>query len=61
MCMTGERFRREVGGLESIEDPETKQKKLTVVNKFAFRKIMKQLKVLARSTPEDKHLLVVGL
>lgn len=61
MCMTGERFRMEVGGLESIEDPETKTRRLTVANKFAFRKIMKQLKVLARSTPEDKHLLVVGL
>jgi magnesium-transporting ATPase (P-type) len=59
--MTGERFRRAVGGLESIEDPDSKKIKLTVTNKFAFRKIMKQLKVLARSTPEDKHLLVVGL
>ncbi len=60
-CMTGERFRRAVGGLESIEDPDSKKIKLTVTNKFAFRKIMKQLKILARSTPEDKHLLVVGL
>ena len=30
-------------------------------NKRAFRKIQKQLKVLARSTPEDKYLLVTGL
>jgi len=59
--MTGERFRRAVGGLETIEDPDTGKTKTTVANKFVFSKIIRQLKVLARSTPEDKHLLVVGL
>jgi len=61
LCMTGEKFRQAVGGLETIEDPDTGEKKSTVANKFVFGKIIKQLKVLARSTPEDKHLLVVGL
>ena len=58
MCMTGLQFRTEVGGLkESREEPG----KLVVGNKQKFRKIMDQLRVLARSSPEDKFLLVTGL
>lgn len=30
-------------------------------NKQAFRAVMKKLRVLARSTPEDKYMLVTGL
>lgn len=61
VCMTGEQFRKLCGGIETIEDPETETSKSYIVNKAVFKKIMKQLKVLARSTPEDKHMLVVGL
>jgi Ca2+ transporting ATPase len=35
--------------------------KSSVQNMDMFRTIMKELKVLARSTPEDKYLLVTGL
>lgn len=33
----------------------------TIANKESFKKIMKNLKVLARSRPEDKYAIVVGL
>ena len=32
-----------------------------IANQDVFDKITKQLKVLARSSPEDKYLLVTGL
>ena len=40
------------------KDNKTVQKR--VKNREVFAKIAKNLKVLARSTPEDKHLLVTG-
>ncbi len=44
--------------------PENKGKKIrkdTIKNQEAFDKIWKNLKVLARSRPEDKYALVIGL
>ncbi len=61
-CMTGQQFREEVGGLKRMEDPDdTGRLKEEIANKAQFRAIAKNLKVLARSTPEDKYMLVTGL
>ena len=54
-CMEGSAFREAVGGLHEIDG------KQVVRNMKKFREIKRQLKVLARSTPEDKYLLVTGL
>ena len=61
LCMTGKNFREMVGGLTTIYDSLTNTKTDSVGNKRAFRDIAKKLKVLARSSPEDKYLLVTGL
>jgi Ca2+ transporting ATPase len=61
-CMTGKEFRESCGGLKKLEDPSDKQRlKEEIGNKNHFRNVAKQLKVLARSTPEDKYMLVMGL
>ena len=62
--MTGKQFRETVGGIVRKLDPsDDKKEKMidTVGNKRAFREVAKKLKVLARSSPEDKYLLVTGL
>lgn len=55
-CMTGKNFREHVGGLKKNEDGTE-----TVANMAKFRQVKKYLRVLARSSPEDKYLLVTGL
>jgi P-type Ca2+ transporter type 2B len=57
--MTGKQFREAVGGLvtETIDEKEVDR----VGNEEMFKKITDELKVLARSSPEDKYLLVTGL
>jgi magnesium-transporting ATPase (P-type) len=55
--MEGNDFAKQVGGLE--DDPELKVK--VVSNMNAFRRIIPQLSVLARSAPEHKFILVTGL
>ena len=55
-CMTGKVFRETVGGLKKNDDGTE-----TVANMKMFRKVQKHLRVLARSSPEDKYLLVTGL
>jgi calcium-translocating P-type ATPase len=55
-CMTGKVFRETVGGLKKNEDGSE-----SVGNMNKFRKVAKHLRVLARSSPEDKYLLVTGL
>jgi len=62
VCMTGAEFRELVGGLKKIEDPSGNGRlKEEIGNKQMFKQIAKNLKVLARSTPEDKYTLVIGL
>jgi magnesium-transporting ATPase (P-type) len=58
-CMTGADFRKHFGGLrEEIINGEKKE----VINDIhAFREIVRELKVLARSTPMDKYILTTGL
>lgn len=61
LCMTGKNFRETVGGLVTKYDPVTNARTDSVGNKRAFRDVCDKLKVLARSSPEDKFLLVTGL
>lgn len=56
--ITGEEFRTRVEGL--VVDPKN-PKDFLVQNLKEFKKIMKKMRVLARSSPEDKFLLVTGL
>lgn len=75
--MTGKEFREAVGGLVKVpkeknqktavdleiladlEDPKELVEEVGDMNKF--RQIKKYLRVLARSTPADKYLLVTAL
>ena len=57
--MDGKKFRTEVQGLKSITLGDFHAD--VVGNMQKFRAIVKNLKVLARSSPEDKYLLVTGL
>ena len=59
--MEGQDFRRAVGGLKPIRDESGKLIGEEVINLERFTSIANQLKVLARSTPEDKYMLVTGL
>lgn len=62
VCMEGRDFRELCGGLKKLEDPSDRDLlKEEIGNKMKFRQIKDKLKVLARSTPEDKYMLVTGL
>jgi Ca2+ transporting ATPase len=59
VCMEGQEFNEKCGGLTKIT---VNGKEVEVIqDKQAFREIKNKLKVLARSTPEDKFTLVTGL
>lgn len=57
-CMTGKDFREAVGGLKKDAFGKTIDQ---VANMKKFREIKEHLRVLARSSPEDKYLLVTGI
>lgn len=59
IVMEGKQFREMVGGL--IEEISNGKKTHHVKNLQAFKDIIAWLKVLARSSPEDKFILVTGL
>jgi magnesium-transporting ATPase (P-type) len=58
--MSGEEFRKTVGGMRKSLDSEGNYK-MEIQNKKEFQQIANRLRVLGRSIPYDKHLLVVGL
>jgi len=61
-CMTGEEFRKKVGGIKlSTERNVENNLVYEVENLDEFRKIAGRVKVLARSNPDDKLALVSGL
>lgn len=60
VCMEGKEFRAYVGGTKKVID-DNGEEKYEVVQKQNFRAIAQRLKVLARTTPEDKFTLIVGL
>ncbi len=57
--MTGAEFRKHFGGLK--EENVNGEKREVIANLNAFTEIIKELRVLARSTPMDKYILVTGL
>lgn len=57
--MTGKDFREAVGGLITLEVGDKKVD--AVQNMPKFKEIIAKLKVLARSSPSDKYLLVTGV
>lgn len=59
-CMTGEEFSRAIGGVRKVVGKDGTEK-WVVTEKNKFKKIAQNIKVLARSTPDDKFALVVGL
>ena len=59
-CMNGREFREMVGGVKKTTDREGNDK-WEVMNKANFKKVAQFLRVLARSTPEDKFTLIIGL
>lgn len=63
LCMTGKVFRERIGGIVTIQKGEGEDalEEKHVQNMKEFRKIRKHLRVLARSSPEDKFMLVTGL
>ena len=58
--MIGEEFRAQVGEVRKVVGKDGSEK-WVVGDKKKFKQIADNLKVLARSTPEDKFALVVGL
>ena len=61
-CMTGKAFREEVEGLKQVPHPSREGETIGVVtNMKKFRDVKEHLRVLARSSPEDKLLLVTGI
>jgi Ca2+ transporting ATPase len=58
--MNGDEFRNQVGGVTRSVEKDGKEK-YRVNNKQAFKKIIQNLKILARATPEDKFMLIAGL
>ena len=59
VVMEGRQFREEVGGLYTVMENGKEVQKIRNVRRF--REIIRELRVLARSSPEDKYLLVTGL
>ncbi len=62
VVMEGAKFTKEIGGLIEVEDPEKPGVLIKkVANEIKFKEIIKELKVMSRSAPEDKYNLVTGL
>ena len=59
-CMTGAEFSKEIEGVMKVAGKDGKER-WVVGDKKKFKIIADNLKVLARSTPDDKFALVVGL
>lgn len=59
-CMDGKTFREACGGLRKIETQSGLLRE-EIVDQKTFREIAANLQVLARSSPEDKYMLVTGL
>lgn len=61
-CTTGKEFREKVGeDLVKVEDPKTGKITEHVRNMKEFHNYNKHLRVLARSSPLDKRILVTGI
>ena len=54
-CILGPDFYEKVGGIQNVNGKEE------IAKYKVFKEMMRHLKVMARSRPEDKYLMVVGL
>ena len=61
IALEGEIFRVVCGGISKVEDPKTKKLKIYLNNERVFIHIVKNLRIIARASPEDKFILVFGL
>lgn len=60
--MTGKDFREAIGGKIQVKDENDPTKmRDKIKNMKKFKEIKEHLRVLARSSPEDKYLLVTGM
>lgn len=60
-AMKGKHFNEAVGGLITLKDENDKIQGFRVGNIEEFKVVIRKLRVIARCSPEDKLLLVVGL
>ena len=62
-CMTGADFREYVGEIKEVPKEGGKEGEMmdSVGNIHRFKEVKEKLRVLARSSPEDKYLLTTGL
>lgn len=60
VCMNGEDFFKQIDGIKLVKDNEGKEKWI-VGDRKKFKQIAESLLVLARSTPDHKFALIVGL
>lgn len=64
-ALNGNEFREISGGFVKVEDGKDKKGnlrfKFELVNQDKFRRTVENLKVIARASPDDKYLLVLGL
>jgi Ca2+ transporting ATPase len=61
VAITGEEFRREVGGYSKIWDPVHQEFRVEFMDQRSFDEVKKRLKVIARATAEDRFILVSGI
>ena len=62
VVMEGAQFTKEIGGLIEMDDPQKPGLMIKkVANEAKFKEIIKELRVMSRSAPEDKYNLVTGL
>ena len=61
-CMTGAEFREAVGPVIQVPSPNNPEEQIDQVSNLKkFKEIKKNLRVMARSSPDDKFLLVTGI
>ena len=60
-CMTGKDFRDYVGHVVEKKNDDGEVISRTISNIKHFKDVKKELRVLARSSPEDKYVLVTGM
>lgn len=61
VVMTGSEFREFIGGKKEIKDEEGRIIKSEVGDLEKFKIVYEKTRVIARSSPEDKFLLVTGI
>jgi len=61
VAMTGKEFRKRIGAYSKIWNEQKQQFDIMFNERSKFDSVKKNLKVIARATPEDKLLLICGI